>query len=516
VRVVLWRKHSSANLKNPPANRIFRRGVCCTRSGPVCLWAARGTRSLGALLLAVATLGAAAFGGQSTSGAPGGASAASGQSATSGAAAATTAGKIAGGKIAAVKSFRIIQEADGPAVEILSTRPLAPEIHLLKEPTRLVIDLPNARLDAAQKRIEVGADQISALRANQFQDKPPVARVVVDMLAARAYTLETMGNRLVVHLGKNPEGASPFEAAAVPSVTRGPKPVIKAVRAAGPLVLANHAASAGAAFTAGADTAVLSLSSGGELRVCPGTTVSIAPSANRHNLLLGMNAGAIETHLDLDASTDLVMTPDFRIALEGPGQFHFAFSTDNRGDTCVRALPGNTASVTATELLGDRTYLIGATDQLVFRGGRLEKADMNVPLECGCPPPRQNMGLAANEAPADAALANEARPAASSAAMAGDPPASAAASGVAAVETTQNQVHVQITAPLVFHASGPPPAPVEDVRAMPVEAAPARSAAPPPVIAAATGRGLTVELEPQRQGFFRRIGGWFARIFGRG
>ena len=197
------------DLRNSPANRIFRCAAYCTCRWRACLSATRGTRRIGALLLAGATLGAAGLGGQSTAVAPGGPSAASGQSATSGAAASTTAGKIAGGKIAAVKSFRIIQEADGPAVEILSTRPLAPEIHLLKEPTRLVIDLPNARIDIAQKRIAVGADQITTLRANQFQDKPPMARVVVDLLAARTYTTETMGNRLVVHLGKNPETESP-------------------------------------------------------------------------------------------------------------------------------------------------------------------------------------------------------------------------------------------------------------------------------------------------------------------
>jgi len=42
----------------------------------------------------------------------------------------------------------------------------------------------------------VQADQISALRADQFQENPPVARVVVDLLAPRAYTWDAAGKPL--------------------------------------------------------------------------------------------------------------------------------------------------------------------------------------------------------------------------------------------------------------------------------------------------------------------------------
>ncbi len=433
-----------------------------------------------------------------------------------------------------------MQEKDGPAVEILSTRPLVPSIQAISDPDRLVIDLPNARLETPEKRINVQADQIRAIRADQFQQSPPVARVVVDLFAPRAYTWDAAGNRLVVHLGKDPGQAnsSPFQAPTVPSLTPGPQPVVAAVRAAGPLALSGNDGSAGSAITAGPETAVVRLSSGGEVHVCPGTTVSLTPSQNRHNLMLSMNTGALEAHLALDASSDSVMTPDFRILLVGPGEFHYAISADSQGNTCVRALPGNTASAIVTELLGDRTYQVKATDQLMFHSGQLDRVDMAVPLECGCPPARDPPLRAANDLPAnDQPMQSRAPGEGQSGAL---PPAAPVAGKDAAERTpanglqavipapavpldasvAPNELHVQVEAPFVFHATVPPPAPVEEVRALPldsrVSAAPALAAPlPPPAKEAAKpgGSETTSAKHAPARGFFRKLGGFFAALF---
>jgi len=438
------------------------------------------------------------------------------------------ASKTAPSKIAAIKSFRIIQEKGGSALEILATHPLIPAIQEISDPTRLVIDLPNAQLDTQQKRVSVRSDQISAVRADQFQANPPVARIVVDLVAPRTYTWDSAGNRLVVHLGMSTTepGHSPFQAPTVASLQPESQPVVKSVRAAGPLSLAANTGGVGSSFTAGADTAVINLSSGGEVRVCPGTTVSITPSENRHNLLLGMNTGALEAHLQLDASSDSVMTPDFRILLVGPGEFHYAFSADNQGNTCVRALPGNTASAIVSELIGDRTYQVKATDQLVFRAGQLDRVDMNVPLECGCPPPRPGMERAAN-VPIENSAAAEAMPPAKARPQSVEPPQierpsagmpAESSPGAPPAPPAPNEMHVQISAPFVFHATGPPPAPVEDVRALPLDVRgvqePVLGVAPSPPLkaqAAPANQGGSTDGHPH--GFFHKVGHFFASIF---
>jgi hypothetical protein len=143
----------------------------------------------------------------------------------------------------------------------------------------------------------------------------------------------------------------------------------------------------GSSVGAGEAPAVLKLRRGGEVRVCPKTTVSVSSSASGRDLLWGMSTGTIEAHFALSSSADTVMTPDFRIMLAGPGIFHFAISADAQGDVCVRALPMNTASLIVTELNGDGTYQVKPTVQVLFKKGSVADPSPMVPPDCGCPPP---------------------------------------------------------------------------------------------------------------------------------
>jgi hypothetical protein len=439
-----------------------------------------------------------------------------------------------------VRSVRVLPGQAGPVVEILSSRPLVPTITRLDNPPRLVIDLPNADLPntlvSGNRGLDFSSEDIRRVRINQYQKNPPVARVVVDLLKPVGQTWDAAGNRLMVRLHSATDATT--KPPSVPAFTQGIQPVAVPLGpgSSGALVLAGNRVAAGSSVTAGSDTSVLRLERGGEVRVCPGTTVSVTSSQKGHALMLGMSTGALEAHYNLDASADSILTPDFRILLAGPGEFHYAVSADSRGNTCVRALPGNTASVIVAELLGEGNYQVKPTEQIVFRSGRLNLVDGAVPVSCGCPPPslpvlRASTARVVSDAklPPSTRLAQPGEELKSvafapspSAPSLGAPSTSQVTVSAFPPETAAlppskpNDIHVQVEAPFVFRATdvradrppAPKPAPMleADLHQVPDLPRPATfetEVLPPP----------QPQIKPHH-GVFAKIRGFFAAIFG--
>ncbi|MHB8216413.1 MAG: AMIN domain-containing protein [Candidatus Sulfotelmatobacter sp.] len=434
---------------------------------------------------------------------------------------------------AMITSVRLVHERGIPAIEIVSTHPLTPSIQPLDSPPRLVIDLSNVRMGLLQKRISVLQENILTIRAEQYQKDPPVTRIVVDLLVPYRYTWDAAGNRLMVRLkppedpnaSQNSPSQAPQVLAMEPAATLAAVPVSSGI---GDVVLPGRQFAAGSSLTAGSETAVLRLARGGEVRVCPGTTLSMTPSKNAKDLMLGMSTGAIEMHYVLDASADTVLTPDFRILFSGPGEFHYAVSSDPHGNTCVRGLRGNASAAIVAELIGDRVYQVQPGEQAVFHTGRIDKVDSQVPLECGCPPAVPVMKtdaaparlIADSESPRSVALA--AQPGDSSAKPSKDVRNNDGSQTLSSGPETQplppsqpDDVHITVEAPFVFRGKNQAvvaPAPTDEAAALPVMEASARQV---PVYAQVQppAAAQSPEAKPEDHGLLRRIRGFFAAIF---
>jgi hypothetical protein len=253
------------------------------------------------------------------------------------------------------------------------------------------------------------------------------------------------------------------------------------------------------------------LTRGGEVRVCPGTTVSFTTSSNGNDLMLGMSQGAIETDYLLKESVDSVLTPDFRIVLPGPGEFNLAIRADTRGNTCVASLPGSTSSAVVAELLGSGSYEIKPEQQAMFRQGRLDSVETPI-SPCGCPPPPEPVLRTENSsAPVTPDKAAPEKLELATSQTQAPLPGSAGGSDP---QKESSAAQAETEAPLVFSGlerrkAGPaaPPPQLDEVAALHLTTKPPD---PPPAVVV-----LPPAPDPKtaKKGFFGKMKGFFGSIF---
>ncbi|HEY1964403.1 MAG TPA: hypothetical protein VGG59_05705 [Acidobacteriaceae bacterium] len=314
----------------------------------------------------------------------------------------------------------------------------------------------------------------------------------------------------------------------------------------------------GSTITAGSETVPITLNRGGELKLCATTSIHLArdrsiEAPDASGLMLGLDRGAIEAHYETSKYSDVLLTPDLRILISGPGEADLAIRVSRQGDTCIDNRGPNAPYITVTSQLEGGLYRVQPGQHVSFQHGDLREVVDTEHEPCGCPAP---LAVAVASAPAAAPAPTsgvQARPVGGPSSTPADtafplavsegltqtplPPTTPVAS--------PGEVHAQVAVP--FHYSGnlptvadtngtgepadaaaaaiPPPssaAPAPAPSKMPAPPPPAPPPGSSPVVVAAKPAPTAIAQAPAHtpapkqpvRTFFRRVGHFFSRVFG--
>ncbi len=266
----------------------------------------------------------------------------------------------------------------------------------------------------------------------------------------------------------------------------------------------------GSAITAGEQPVNITLTRGGSLRLCATTAVHLShdksiDAQDSTALMMALDRGAIEANYETGKYSDVLLTPDLRILISGPGHADLKIRVNAKGDTCIDNHGANAPYVTVTSQMDGGLYRIKPDQHVTLEHGGLQDVIDTETEPCGCPA----------QAPAIADVGNSTH----SAQAAANPFPLAQSEGLApapALPTTpvvpSGEVHAQVSVPLVFNGNdgngnAPPVVPAASADAQtstPAGNSGNRSPAAPPANA------------PQQTGIFHKLGHFFAKVFGKG
>jgi hypothetical protein len=269
----------------------------------------------------------------------------------------------------------------------------------------------------------------------------------------------------------------------------------------------------GSAITAGDQAVKIALQRGGSLRLCSTSSVHLSKDRSIDDpassaLMMALDRGAIEANYTVGKYSDVLLTPDLRILISGPGQADLSVRVNTKGDTCVDNHGAGAPYVTVTSQLEGGAYRVLPDQRVNFEHGSLGEVVDHEPELCGCPVVPVT-SVAGNAAPAaqpvggpSSTAADTTFPIAESEGLA-PPPKPSPVPVVPAGET-----HAQVNVPLTYNGETPP--------AVPPAPAPAATPPPAPVVAPVSPPANPPAAQPSsRGGVFHRIGHFFSRIFGR-
>jgi hypothetical protein len=148
---------------------------------------------------------------------------------------------------------------------------------------------------------------------------------------------------------------------------------------------------AGGTVESGAHTTEVVLPHRGTLRVCASTVLKLAadssvPAGETPGLMMAMDHGAMEASFATGKNADIVMTPDFRILIGGPGAADVKVRLGEHGDTCVDNAGAQATFVLVSSVFEDGAYRVQGGQRVMFEHGSLRSVVDQEKEPCGCPP----------------------------------------------------------------------------------------------------------------------------------
>ena len=303
----------------------------------------------------------------------------------------------------------------------------------------------------------------------------------------------------------------------------------------------------GSTVTAGNVMLPIHLTRGGQLDLCATTTVHLSQQYNASDanspLMVALDHGAIEAHYQVGKNSDVVLTPDLRILLSGPGQADVRIRLNEAGDTCVANRGDNAPYVTVSEQMGPGVYRVMPNQRVMFEQGSVRNVVDNEAQPCGCPAtPVISVASAGSTAapgqavakPGEAVAAKPAEktenvggpsstpadtafPLAESEGLAPPPPAPTKPVVLPGETHSEVTTTLSYTAPKQTVPTGTPSGMATPESAATVASAPAPGFGPSVnagPVAVAEAPPVARPKPQHKRGFFHKLGRFFAKIFG--
>jgi hypothetical protein len=170
---------------------------------------------------------------------------------------------------------------------------------------------------------------------------------------------------------------------------------VEGVQLTGALRVADGKASIGSsgAVTAGEHTATVTLPGRGQIRLCATTHMSLSADKSvaadlgpneAPGLMMALDRGAMETSFTTGRNSDVILTPDFRITISGPGRSEVQVRLGDKGDTCVENRGPNAPYVTVSSVFDGGVYRVQNGQRVLFEHGSLHEVVDREKESCGC------------------------------------------------------------------------------------------------------------------------------------